>query len=1558
MRTPSSQLINWLLSSLEDAGRSASGFLESLRNANTGARKPDELKPRDVERSCVRFFETLFSLAAADEFQSDAIKGKGRFATRRSRRRGLRGGEGLALALELLDEEDARVEEALDAVREAGLLAAREARRRRARHAPAGTAAAPSAFLVKWLRGETQTHLSQQTEMENGRSAPGWAHRSCRPSCSVGEVVGVEKGGWASVVVVVDGRGQLDGVLAAGNEKGRVVFRRPVAACVVVLILVVVISSRPSLLCSKSKSEQEQDSPRYRPLLRNFIPHYPFLYISRAISPFSLFDFRGSSFQRAYPWLRLPRRPGRARTPSAPRPRIPAHAPPRTTAWARAQDRAQARAWGRHATTASRAFATAESPPSPHAPQSPPPPHAAPPSGIASSTSASALPHRGEPDSPRLGESYLAIKRRTHRQSYFESYPERGAALSASSSSSRVRARESDGREGRGEEEGDSYETFGRATIRRSLSAWGGGAVVGKERDWYIKEKDEDEDDESFRFPTIRSTRSAHTPHTTYLKTHGNEGGGDGNSSSSSRTLAAPKPHTHPYSSFRADAAAATAAVPALRYSDSTYSSSQTQADTPTPPQTPVDGGPRGLLGPEPVHVIVAAPVSGVEAMDAFVDGMDCSDDDDLFRRIPSPVAATGKEDGRHFPHGRHPLYAPPLPKPPPGIILGGPTPRHAAPRKESMSSQDDDEEEEEEELRDRTTVLSSRRTDLKRGHGSARSVSSNDMQDPRYRFSTTSTSSDLDSLAPLSPPPPTIDEIIRKHKATPTSYTQAKPKAVVPSISEIIRKNTRAQTSPSTSRRPGTAASVSVVAAEVQQTLRTQKTRPSPSTPASAGAGMSPSAAIAHAQQSAHSTPDEHGRYSYYSYKTTPSVSGGGTSVPGSPPSLAGADVNVHALQQSNGRKKQSSQKDAVATYLHSARVTTLLKLTRRPHASPDRPLTVSLSDLGSPTGFPLLVFLGLGCVRYVMGLYDEMAECLGLRLITIDRWGLGRTDVPPSSASRGVPEWSTVVDEVLDRLNIDRTPSASSATSVSSRRGSGGGAGGGYRWLKYVPNGILKTAQAAEWKIQAWMIGKPPKITYEGIGYNLKTPVSSATYNLDSTGRFVKASPSRETEPYEDEVHTTRRATSLHRWVRARRRHTPTRLPGARVRARATRVETRSATTTTSRTSAGASRAARRSSSSAGARRSAARPMGAAHSLQSQSQGHVTKKKTSGFLRIWKGIPSNCSVPPPPPLPSIDTGAPAGADPAKAPTEDAGREAEVAPVDRLAAQQGGSSGCPYRAGSRRRRVPVLPQQDFDSSLTFGLEDLAMSTPPTPPPLPPLPLELDKRAVYPRRSAYSADTLISEDVSELPSLAGLNDAGYGRRAGGRRSVSFTTTTASYSIVSRPPSLSAASHTHSAHSSTLPPSTPHHARAHPTPSPSPSQSSPKKSGESYQVALGTALIAASHAESARGTHPDLLQILNHEQRPWGFAYARYPHRVRVWYGDRDERIAANAVRWMESAMGPERCAVTVVKGADHGLMYRTSVVVDVLEQAHGAWTAGKLRKRASSYELGTDPFQF
>lgn len=34
--------------------------------------------------------------------------------------------------------------------------------------------------------------------------------------------------------------------------------------------------------------------------------------------------------------------------------------------------------------------------------------------------------------------------------------------------------------------------------------------------------------------------------------------------------------------------------------------------------------------------------------------------------------------------------------------------------------------------------------------------------------------------------------------------------------------------------------------------------------------------------------------------------------------------------------------------------------------------------------------------------------------------RWGLGRTEVPQSKSARGIIEWASVVEEVLDQLQI----------------------------------------------------------------------------------------------------------------------------------------------------------------------------------------------------------------------------------------------------------------------------------------------------------------------------------------------------------------------------------------------------------------------------------------------------------------------------------------------------------------------------------------------------------
>jgi len=167
------------------------------------------------------------------------------------------------------------------------------------------------------------------------------------------------------------------------------------------------------------------------------------------------------------------------------------------------------------------------------------------------------------------------------------------------------------------------------------------------------------------------------------------------------------------------------------------------------------------------------------------------------------------------------------------------------------------------------------------------------------------------------------------------------------------------------------------------------------------------------------------------------------------------------------------------------------------------------------------------------------------------------------------------------------------------------------------------------------------------------------------------------------------------------------------------------------------------------------------------------------------------------------------------------------------------------------------------------------------------------------------------KDFSPVAPVRSLSEGIYQTRSSGRRSISFTSPRSSPSPLSAP-----ASPAHSFFNASFVGTGP---------------------GSAYQAALANALIAASHAESSNGTHDDLVQILNHDNQPLGFSYTTYPHKVQIWYGDKDEKIAENAVRWMERNMGRDRCSVKVVKGADHGLMYKSSVVVEVLECVSQFW---------------------
>ncbi|KAH9968718.1 hypothetical protein BC827DRAFT_1165055 [Russula dissimulans] len=864
-----------------------------------------------------------------------------------------------------------------------------------------------------------------------------------------------------------------------------------------------------------------------------------------------------------------------------------------------------------------------------------------------------------------------------------------------------------------------------------------------------------------------------------------------------------------------------------LRISDS---SSLTQLET--PPQTPIDlSTPRPLF--DPFSVVVSAPVSGVETMDALVDGMNSfGGKDDLFMGsggISSRPTRGGKE---RF----NPLFQPPLPTPPPGVTLGGGLSRKVSSNSRASHHDDgtdaDNDADDDDEARPRISkTLSARHSS--RSKGSRPNSPAITTGGPMLR-------------SPLSSPPPS------------PQFSRSDSKSVAPSISEIIRTyappEQQARSRASTARdsmkasshghetlyeehesepEPVSAAeeaelvsrtSMDSIAEEVKITLRNQTTSPVVQAPALSS----------QSSRSRHSFMSEHSSVSAppwsESRRTTPSHNGVDpaeevTTVDFTPP---------------------PTQSQAIAKYLRSVRLTTLLKLTRPPHASIDNPLVVSLSDLGSSTGYPLVVFLGLGGVRYISGLYDEMAECLGIRLITIDRWGIGRTQVPKSKTARGIPEWASAVEEILDLLHIDQcsvmahsagAPYALSfANKVPERvRGEilllapwvGGVEGAGYKWLKYVPTGILKTAQAAEWKIQAWMLGKPPTIAYRGIGYDAKSAIPTPPNH--TTARRSPDKNSSLTPPLSSP--TTGRRPSLGSSVFSD--YDDLRDFEGRFDSRST-LGARSSGSHRSRTVS-----------------------------ESKPRSSFTRKTSRGFLTRLKGGSHNPQMQPPP-NPSAG-----------------GRKLKA--LRSMGSLRRSSTTPLNKAGTVAAPPRVPPPQVIDVGLGLDAFDWSNAA----------------------RAGGGAHSL------PIPPLEGSN-----RRATGRRSLSHSTPSRS-----SPPSIRS------------PP------RTSAPPSPTSEEKGSITATSAYQAALGNALIAASHAESSRGTHGDLLQILNHDQQPWGFSYAAYPHAVRVWYGDRDEKIAENAVRWMERTMGLGRCGVQVVHGADHGLMYRSSVVVEVLERVRDIWEA-------------------
>ncbi|KAI8995476.1 hypothetical protein BD414DRAFT_479664 [Trametes punicea] len=865
-------------------------------------------------------------------------------------------------------------------------------------------------------------------------------------------------------------------------------------------------------------------------------------------------------------------------------------------------------------------------------------------------------------------------------------------------------------------------------------------------------------------------------------------------------------------------------------------------------PQTPVDESYNYFRDPVfGSQVVVAAPIAGVETMDALVDGMNHFGGDDHFMGM-------GGMSGRHkfsAKSGFHPLYQPPLPTPPPGVTLGGALPRRKASPKSHGSDADEDDD----------TMRTSRSPPPRPKKSPRPPPTRSDTIRPETADTIKSVSPTVERIeqrpqtSPQRTVAPSISEIIRTH-APPEQQVRSRKSSYATSHGHGSQFTHGKQPEPEPSTVAQTTedegdlisrSSVDTLAEEIQRTIQAEK-RASVANRTVHRARSFQHSQVGPENNRPGSSPRTEGRResSIFSYSTTISDQ------PPLPP------LDMMGLT----KVPVNSPAQTIAQYLRSARLTTLLRLTRSPHASRGNPLTVSLSDLGSPTGFPLVVFLGLGCVRHIMGLYDEMAQCMGIRLITIDRWGLGRTDVPKNKSARGIPEWAGVVEEVLDQLDIDQcsvmahSAGAPYAMAFANRfperiRGEvcllapwvAGGEGGGYKWLRYVPNGLLKTAQAAEWKVQAWMLGKPPTIAFEGIGFDVKTAPGTPSANSSTSALDVSRSPPNS-------------ASTVTPGLAALQEQEPR--PSMSSAAFSEYDDLRDFEGCfESRSTLG------RASSSSQRKR-------VVSECRSGSASQTTIRKPSkGFLGRFKTGSRDPQTPCPTPEKASN-----------------GNGKKLKALRSMGSLKGRSR---PSTGSKMSDPPHPIPPWIPAPTTDGAE---------------IGLGLDQFDWSNTTLQSSRSPSPSLKPGDLPPLD-LSSPSPSTRHAGRRSISFTAGSPSSSPLIQSPQ-------------TTGPKTPN-------------------SAQSFQAALGNALIAASHSESSKGTHSDLLQILNHDRQPWGFSYAAYPHNIRVWYGDKDEKIAENAVRWMETAMGPGKCQVKVIKGADHALMFKSSVVIEVLEHIAEYW---------------------
>ncbi|GAB7365507.1 hypothetical protein MBLNU230_g6580t1 [Neophaeotheca triangularis] len=109
----------------------------------------------------------------------------------------------------------------------------------------------------------------------------------------------------------------------------------------------------------------------------------------------------------------------------------------------------------------------------------------------------------------------------------------------------------------------------------------------------------------------------------------------------------------------------------------------------------------------------------------------------------------------------------------------------------------------------------------------------------------------------------------------------------------------------------------------------------------------------------------------------------------------------------------RRDSVEDDVLEYLQHPRLSRRVK-------SSSSARSISYSEVGDPDGAAVFVCVGMGLTRFVTAFYDELATTLRLRLITIDRPGVGGSDPYPANYRTGPLGWPDDVLAICQELGI----------------------------------------------------------------------------------------------------------------------------------------------------------------------------------------------------------------------------------------------------------------------------------------------------------------------------------------------------------------------------------------------------------------------------------------------------------------------------------------------------------------------------------------------------------